>query len=269
MAEDIIRSIELATLAYHDPDILDTHKHDHPFFNTVTHQQFYNGAKHSNTDSQAYLWWCTDYATIYVAFRGTSSQQDMLDNLNLAMCDIFCSNSTRGVRVHKGMYLQFMAIGGHIMQDINKLLDASRTPVKRIVVCGHSLGGALATIAAPTFAEMFPELEISCCTIGSPRVGNTNFVDWFHGLVKSNHRVVNESDPVPMVPMSYRFTHVRNALVMNEEKKECKRVLHDTPWYVRLFYSAPKINMMNPIRSHNCKVYLDNFAKFNRGLRPF
>ena len=41
-----------------------------------------------------------------------------------------------------------------------------------IVTTGHSLGGALATLAAVDLMIAFPNLTVSSQTFGSPRVGN-------------------------------------------------------------------------------------------------
>ena len=49
---------------------------------------------------------------------------------------------------------------------------------------GHSLGGALAQLAAhdiqTEFKEQYPCLWVSCYPLGSPRVGNRAFAHTFH-----------------------------------------------------------------------------------------
>ena len=51
-------------------------------------------------------------------------------------------------------------------------------------VAGHSLGGALAQLAAhdiqTEFKQQYPQLWVSCYTLGGPRVGNRAFADTFH-----------------------------------------------------------------------------------------
>ena len=49
---------------------------------------------------------------------------------------------------------------------------------------GHSLGGALAQLAAhdiqTEFKPQYPRLWVSCYALGGPRVGNRAFADTFH-----------------------------------------------------------------------------------------
>jgi triacylglycerol lipase len=62
---------------------------------------------------------------------------------------------------------------------------------KTFYYCGHSLGGALSTIAALTFGAMYPDARHVCITFGSPRVGDTVFTDLFHKHVDESVRCVN------------------------------------------------------------------------------
>lgn len=66
-------------------------------------------------------------------------------------------------------------------------------------MAGHSLGGALATLAALSLAER--GLEVECVTFGSPKVGDEDFCRFFRSKVHRNARFVNKFDPVPRVPL--------------------------------------------------------------------
>lgn len=48
-------------------------------------------------------------------------------------------------------------------------------PTSSILVTGHSLGAALATVAAYDAKIAFPNKDIYVYNMGSPRVGNTAF----------------------------------------------------------------------------------------------
>lgn len=83
-----------------------------------------------------------------------------------------------------------------------------------IVCCGHSLGGATATLCSEwikrTFADIRP--RVFCVTFGSPRVGCKHFLSHYHHLVPlQNHfRVEQEGDPITMVPSGIltQYRHV-------------------------------------------------------------
>jgi hypothetical protein len=85
------------------------------------------------------------------------------------------------------------------MKDTAHKVSGGKTPL-RVLCCGHSLGGALATIAALWAGLTYPSADIRCITFGSPLVGNADFVlDW-RQVVGTRIRAVNGEDPVPSVP---------------------------------------------------------------------
>jgi len=86
--------------------------------------------------------------------------------------------------------------------------DTVKESNKTFYYMGHSLGGALSTVAALIFGAMFPDARHVCITFGSPRVGDAKFVQLFHHHVDESVRSVNQEDPVPMVPTACRFEHV-------------------------------------------------------------
>jgi pimeloyl-ACP methyl ester carboxylesterase len=66
-----------------------------------------------------------------------------------------------------------------------------------IWVAGHSLGGALATMTAMQFRDSIAGI----CTLGSPRVGDPEFVRAFDGhFGPRSARYVNDHDLVARVP---------------------------------------------------------------------
>lgn len=102
-------------------------------------------------------------------------------------------------------------------EEVNKLwptiaaaLGKMKTTGKNIYVCGHSLGGAMATIAVSRMygTEINPD---ALYTYGSPRVGSGKFVKSFK---TPHYRHVNNNDLVTAVPpalFGYRHhnTHLR------------------------------------------------------------
>lgn len=87
---------------------------------------------------------------------------------------------------------------------------------KKLILTGHSLGGAVATIAALSlFNEGF---EINCLyTYGSPRVGNA---EWKTNFDKSGivyYRIKNGDDFVTTVPKVF-FEHVGQEIKIGKKK---------------------------------------------------
>ncbi|EJS4016943.1 lipase [Vibrio parahaemolyticus] len=72
---------------------------------------------------------------------------------------------------------------------------------KKFYVCGHSLGGASATIASALLKENKYSSKIRLYTYGSPRTGTRSFVERYQSIVHYRH--VNDDDLVPQVPMKW------------------------------------------------------------------
>ena len=131
--------------------------------------------------AQAYL--LKDMNGIHVlSFRGTEVTQksDVLADLkagkNLEAC---------GGKVHVGF-----------KGEINKVwpaIEKAITNIDTLYITGHSLGAAMATIAASRMQSKVTAL----ITFGSPRVGNQEFVS---SLSVTHYRVQNNCDDVTKVP---------------------------------------------------------------------
>ena len=145
---------------------------------------------HAATDGQAFGTLRADGLALLV-FRGT--QPDKRADL-LSDADFRHSAWELGAgSVHMG----FAETARGLWQQIEPWLEGAAAGRKRLVVCGHSLGAAIATLlAAPARADLL-------LTIGSPRVGDAEFVAGLQatpGLAIT--RIVNCSDAVTRVPPS-------------------------------------------------------------------
>lgn len=127
---------------------------------------------------------------IFLGFRGTeaTSIKDIKSDINAVtkVCE-------SGGNIHSGFDDAF----SQVAVEIQKTLNLKKYKNKHLFITGHSLGGALATIAAKKMTHVGG--IAACYTYGSPRVGN---VDWAMGIKTPIYRVVNAVDPVTMMPPS-------------------------------------------------------------------
>ena len=78
-----------------------------------------------------------------------------------------------------------------------------------MLVTGHSLGAAIAQIAALDMIQNtdtwgdYKIGDINVITFGSPRWATESMASYFDSIVASNWRIVNENDIVPTVPYTY------------------------------------------------------------------
>jgi hypothetical protein len=114
-------------------------------------------------------------------------------------------------------------------------------PVGSVTVCGHSLGGALATLLALDVAANSTFKDPSTYTFASPRTGDPAFASTFNQVVKDSSRVANRLDLVPKLPFPPFYEHVNELSDLNP---------------VRLFPLPPEI-LVNPTLT--CEHALDTY----------
>ena len=92
-----------------------------------------------------------------------------------------------------------------IAQTAANALAANLDPDLPIVVCGHSLGGALATLLVADMTANTP-LEPQAWTFASPQVGDSVFAARYAALSTVSWRIYNQVDLVPYFPVDI-FDH--------------------------------------------------------------
>jgi hypothetical protein len=125
---------------------------------------------------------------VFLGFRGTeaTSIKDIKADANAVIkaCDT-------GGKIHSG----FDAAFNQLSIEIQTLLNEDRFVKKPLFITGHSLGGALATVATKKLTHKGG--VAACYTFGSPRVGD---IDWTINIKTPIYRIVNAADPVTMLP---------------------------------------------------------------------
>ncbi|HYL62570.1 MAG TPA: lipase family protein [Candidatus Methylomirabilis sp.] len=110
------------------------------------------------------------------------------------------------------MYLSMTVGQGKGASPIVKSLEAIpwKQPVTSLVICGHSLGGALATLFALDAAAHAPAPFNSpvVYTYASPRAGDDGFCAKYSQLVATTFRIVDNVDVVPQLPPDPPYKHV-------------------------------------------------------------
>jgi triacylglycerol lipase len=131
---------------------------------------------------------------VIVAFRGTEPD-DWHDLFDIAQF-VPVPWDRPGTNVHAGFKRSLKRVWKQLERRLD-MLSASR----RVWFAGHSLGGALATLAA----DRFPA-SAGICTIGSPLIGDSAFAHGFDARFGSRAlRYVNNADIVTHVPPPVPF----------------------------------------------------------------
>lgn len=124
------------------------------------------------------------------SFRGTESRGDWLRNINVP-------GRTRDYGVaHRGFLGAFQAVESRLRSALSRIAG------RKLLLTGHSLGGALATVLAAEWQAFMPAAWI--VTFGQPAVGSGSFRMFFLQHYSGKFfRFVNDDDIVPRVPPGY------------------------------------------------------------------
>ncbi|EGF77696.1 hypothetical protein BATDEDRAFT_91518 [Batrachochytrium dendrobatidis JAM81] len=157
---------------------------------------------------------------IIVSFRGSQNLDNWVKDITTALPDSPFPESPPGAQVHLGFLQAWNQIRTEVLDQV-KLL-ASSFPDFDIIVTGHSLGGALTTMASMemvTLLGLDPQ-RILLYTINQPRTGNFEFVQWVASVnFKAILRVVNQNDVTPHLPPLFLgfFHHPTEIWVSNRD----------------------------------------------------
>ena len=194
-----------------------------------------------------------DRNDLWFAFRGTEPSK-----LNDVMADlkVFKNTAMAGGRVHGG----FQKEVNDLWMDIVKELEHNdQLKVRKdVYMTGHSLGAAMATIAATRYKpdELF--------TFGSPRVGGPRFVK----NVKCPHyRFMNNNDIVCRIPPAWLgFRHHGEMIYFNRFGDKAPK-----PTWADMFYgiwnSWKRFKFFDGVVDHGMPHYvkaIKNLAKVEK-----
>ena len=198
---------ECATLAYATPEfVAKVLPESHP----LAVSAFFSGAS-----TQCYVF--SDTTKVIVAFRGTESDiwggpntwKDISPDLmaDFTAVPIPIGLVFDGALVHSG----FDVALHEVWKSLCKFLTADFLRNRTLYFTGHSLGAALATLAAYKWERACGPLH----TFGSPRVGNAAFVRHLDSN-RQHYRLVNFKDGVTRVPPGPIYQHSGTRMYIDE-----------------------------------------------------
>ncbi|KAI0124204.1 Alpha/Beta hydrolase protein [Xylariales sp. AK1849] len=139
---------------------------------------------------------------IVASFRGTHSIRNWITDFVFTQSPC---NITALCLLHDGFYDAWLEVADDVTTAV--ATAAAAHPDYAIVFTGHSLGAAVATVAAAYVRNDGHAIDIY--TYGSPRAGNLEFVQFVTDQAGAEYRVTHLDDPVPRLPpivLNYRHT---------------------------------------------------------------
>jgi hypothetical protein len=182
---------------------------------------------------------------VVIAIRGTEGTLEWIHDAEF--CQVPCPFLTGAGHTEDGFTAMYQSLRTGVSASSPSVVNALANlafprPVSSITICGHSLGGALATLLALDVAANSAFKNPAVYTFGSPRVGDSLFTSTFDQVVKNSYRITNRLDIVPTLPPPIDYDHVLNRIELNP--------IQLLPW-------PPKVLVkFNPGCEHSMDTYL-------------
>jgi hypothetical protein len=168
---------------------------------------------------------------VVIAIRGTEGIQEWIHDANFLMVPTpFVPGAGHTDDGFTAMYLSMQTAIGLGSTPVTKALPslAFPRPLTSLTICGHSLGGALATLLALDVAANTPFKNPTVYTYASPRTGGPNFASTYNQVVPNTTRIAGRLDLVPKLPLPPLYEHVLGLFELNSVQLIPPRILVKT-----------------------------------------
>ncbi|KAF2878178.1 Alpha/Beta hydrolase protein [Massariosphaeria phaeospora] len=138
---------------------------------------------------------------IVLSFRGSVSGDNWAANLNFSTTETtICPTCD----AWEGFWESWLEAQSVVLTTIARALEAY--PKYKVIATGHSLGGAVASLAAGVLRSQGVPADLY--TFGSPKLGNFGLVEYLSSRANGTRtiRVTHKDDIVPQLPPGYWHT---------------------------------------------------------------
>jgi hypothetical protein len=173
----------------------------------------------------------TTTGDVVIAIRGTEGIQEWIHDANFLMVPTpFLPGAGHTDDGFTAMYLSMQTALGAGSTPVTKALSALAfpRPLTSLTICGHSLGGALATLLALDVAANTSFKNPTVYTYASPRTGGPNFASTYTQVVPNTTRIAGRLDLVPKLPLPPLYEHVLGLFELNSVQLIPPRILVKT-----------------------------------------
>jgi len=195
----------------------------------------------TDTVSIGLVLWQASTGEAVIAIRGTQGLLEWFQDANIGTekCPFAEAGDTEDgfTDVYKSFAVS--GPGGSSVTASLATIFGSRQ-VNSLTICGHSLGGALATLQALDVATNSKFKNPTVYTYASPRTGDELFASTYDSKVPNTFRIINTADLVPKLPLPPLYGHVHGEYKLRALK----------------FFPPAVLVEPNPLCEHVLETYL-------------
>ncbi|VFQ94602.1 unnamed protein product [Cuscuta campestris] len=212
---------------------------------------------------------------VVVALRGTATCFEWMENLRATLTPLHpqdnnYNNDWGPAMVESGFLSLYTSSTGNsqslqasIREEISRILKLYGGEPLSITISGHSLGAALAILAAYDIKQTFQDSSplVTVMSFGGPRVGNPSFRWHLEKQGTKVLRIVNSDDPITKVP-GFVIDDVR---IESRRRNWLRKLVEDTRWVYADVGCELRLSSRGGISiaaCHDLNTYLDLIGGF-------
>ena len=147
------------------------------------------------TDLQGYVGFLPSAESIYVAFRGSSSILNWIDDFEVRLVP-YTTAPECNCTVHSGFYRSALGVRNKTIDAVSRLL--TQYPAYSVIMTGHSYGASVTQMLAMELARA--GIKPAIYNYGQPRTGDARYAAYVPTIISEYYRTTHDRDIVPHVP---------------------------------------------------------------------
>lgn len=199
---------------------------------------------------------------VVIALRGTATGLEWLENLRATLTHADSDSEPMVERGFLSLYTSSVgkrpSLQKQVREQIRRILEKYGDEPLSLTITGHSLGAALATLAAYDIKKTFTNSPlVTVISFAGPRVGNWSFRCQLEKQGTKVLRIVNSDDLITKVPGFVIDNNYNVAGWVQKLVEDTQWVYADVGCELRLSSrDSPDLNGINIATCHDLKTYL-------------
>jgi hypothetical protein len=203
-----------------------------------SHQQIFDDPQTSTNG-----FWAEHGEFVLTVFRGTQEPADLVTDVTVDL-DLPPKDWQMPGRVHRGFLNAAISVEKHI----SIAAEYARKSHKPHIIAGHSLGGAIAALAALQLEKKNFQVH-SVWSFGSPKIGNADFTLAAQRQLASKWQRLNQpNDPIPQLPFA------------NSDREKLKSLAQDYGSWLPIIETLAENASYDPVSSVATSSASENFV---------
>lgn len=179
------------------------------------------------TDLQGFTGIMHSEKTIYVAFRGSSSLLNWIDDAEVVKVP-YDTFPNCDCKVHTGFYKATNGLKSATITSVQHLMN--KYGYMNVVTTGHSLGAAIGQMISMELRKL--AIKSTIYNFGQPRIGDAKYAKYVNVIEQTLWRFTHNQDTVPHLPPEF-MGYVHSCVEMFEDEygaiHECSDQMCEDP----------------------------------------